>query len=82
MLKRPESYGLAKANATIAPSMIALIQRVSEAQVRIAGEPVGAIARGILALIGVRPRGYGRRTSRACSSGCWVTGSSRMPAGA
>jgi D-tyrosyl-tRNA(Tyr) deacylase len=34
--------------------MIALIQRVSEAQVRVAGEPVGAIARGILALIGVR----------------------------
>jgi D-aminoacyl-tRNA deacylase len=34
--------------------MIALIQRVSEAQVRIKGESVGAIGRGILALIGVR----------------------------
>lgn len=34
--------------------MIALIQRVSEAQVRIEGEVVGAIARGLLALIGVR----------------------------
>jgi D-aminoacyl-tRNA deacylase len=34
--------------------MIALIQRVSEAQVRIRGESVGAIGRGILALIGVR----------------------------
>jgi D-tyrosyl-tRNA(Tyr) deacylase len=34
--------------------MIALIQRVSEAQVRIAGEAVGAITRGMLALIGVR----------------------------
>ena len=34
--------------------MIALIQRVSEAQVRIGGELVGAIGRGVLALIGVR----------------------------
>jgi D-tyrosyl-tRNA(Tyr) deacylase len=34
--------------------MIALIQRVSEAEVRIAGEPVGAIGRGILALVAVR----------------------------
>jgi D-tyrosyl-tRNA(Tyr) deacylase len=33
--------------------MIALIQRVSEAQVHVAGEPVGAITRCILALIGV-----------------------------
>jgi D-aminoacyl-tRNA deacylase len=34
--------------------MIALIQRVTEAQVRVAGESVGAIGRGLLALIGVR----------------------------
>jgi D-tyrosyl-tRNA(Tyr) deacylase len=34
--------------------MIALIQRVSEAQVRINGVVVGAIRRGLLALIGVR----------------------------
>lgn len=34
--------------------MIALIQRVSEAQVRVNGEVVGAIGRGVLALIGVR----------------------------
>jgi D-tyrosyl-tRNA(Tyr) deacylase len=34
--------------------MIALIQRVSEAQVRVGGEVVGAIGRGVLALIGVR----------------------------
>jgi D-tyrosyl-tRNA(Tyr) deacylase len=34
--------------------MIALIQRVSEAQVRIGGEVAGAIAHGLLALIGVR----------------------------
>jgi D-tyrosyl-tRNA(Tyr) deacylase len=34
--------------------MIALIQRVSEAQVRVGQEVVGAIARGVLALIGVR----------------------------
>jgi D-tyrosyl-tRNA(Tyr) deacylase len=34
--------------------MIALIQRVSEAQVSVGGERVGAIGRGVLALIGVR----------------------------
>jgi len=38
--------------------MIALIQRVSEARVRVAGEVVGEIGRGVLALIGVR-RGDG-----------------------
>jgi D-aminoacyl-tRNA deacylase len=35
--------------------MIALIQRVREARVEIGGEVVGSIARGLLALIGVRP---------------------------
>lgn len=35
--------------------MIALIQRVSEAQVRVGGELVGAISRGVLALIAVQP---------------------------
>jgi len=34
--------------------MIALIQRVSRAEVHVEGESVGAIGRGILALIGVR----------------------------
>jgi D-aminoacyl-tRNA deacylase len=34
--------------------MIALIQRVTEAQVRVGGELVGEIGRGVLALIGVR----------------------------
>jgi D-aminoacyl-tRNA deacylase len=38
--------------------MIALIQRVSEAQVRVGERQVGAIGRGVLALIGVR-RGDG-----------------------
>ena len=38
--------------------MIALIQRVSEAQVRVSGELAGAIDRGVLALIGVQ-RGDG-----------------------
>jgi D-aminoacyl-tRNA deacylase len=34
--------------------MIALIQRVSEAQVRVDAEQVGAIGRGVLALVGVQ----------------------------
>lgn len=38
--------------------MIALIQRVSEARVSVAGEVVGEIGKGVLALIGVR-RGDG-----------------------
>ena len=38
--------------------MIALIQRVAEARVEIGGEAVGAIGRGILALVGVE-RGDG-----------------------
>ena len=38
--------------------MIALIQRVTEASVAVGGETVGAIGRGILALIGVE-RGDG-----------------------
>jgi len=41
--------------------MIALIQRVSEAQVRVDGKVVGAIGRGVLALIGVE------RTDEAAS---------------
>ena len=38
--------------------MIALIQRVTEARVEVAGQAVGAIGRGILALVGVE-RGDG-----------------------
>ena len=34
--------------------MIALIQRVSQAEVRVSGEVVGAIGRGVLGLIGVQ----------------------------
>jgi D-tyrosyl-tRNA(Tyr) deacylase len=34
--------------------MIGLLQRVTEAAVRVDGQPVGAISRGILVLIGVR----------------------------
>ncbi len=36
------------------PLMIALIQRVSSAEVRVRGEAVGTIGRGVLALVGVR----------------------------
>ena len=54
----PESYGLALLNATRAHEvqgrMIGLIQRVTHADVRVNGEVIGAIERGILALIGVR----------------------------
>ncbi len=35
--------------------MIALIQRVRDARVEVAGEVVGSIGRGLLALVGVRP---------------------------
>jgi D-aminoacyl-tRNA deacylase len=46
---------LEPANATQSkPTMIALIQRVSEAQVRIEGKSIAAIGKGVLALIGVR----------------------------
>jgi D-tyrosyl-tRNA(Tyr) deacylase len=34
--------------------MIGLVQRVASAEVRVAGEPVGAISRGVLAFIAVR----------------------------
>jgi len=40
--------------------LIALIQRVTEAQVRVSGQAVAAIGRGILALVGVE-RGDGER---------------------
>jgi len=40
--------------------LIALIQRVAEARVRIAGETAGEVGRGVLALIGVE-RGDGER---------------------
>lgn len=43
--------------------MIALIQRVSEARVVVAGTPVGAIGTGILALVCVE-RGDGEREAR------------------
>ncbi len=35
--------------------MIALLQRVSEARVHIAGELTASIGRGLLVLVGVRP---------------------------
>jgi D-aminoacyl-tRNA deacylase len=46
---------LERANATQStPPMIALIQRVSEAQVRVEERSVATIGKGVLALIGVR----------------------------
>jgi D-tyrosyl-tRNA(Tyr) deacylase len=44
--------------------MIALIQRVSEAQVRVGGEQVGAIGPGVLALIGVQREDGGAAGAR------------------
>jgi D-tyrosyl-tRNA(Tyr) deacylase len=44
--------------------MIALIQRVSQARVEVAGQPVGAIGRGILALVGVESRDGPETASR------------------
>lgn len=48
-MKTREYYVSTGENAT----MIALIQRVARAQVDVAGAPVGAAGRGILALIGI-----------------------------
>jgi D-tyrosyl-tRNA(Tyr) deacylase len=50
----PECYVFVRANAISFTLMIALIQRVTEASVRIEGQVVGAVGAGILALIGVR----------------------------
>ena len=44
--------------------MIALIQRVTEASVSVAGERVGAIGPGLLALIGVQPKDDERTAQR------------------
>lgn len=44
--------------------MIALLQRVSSASVDVAGERVGAIGPGLLALIGVQPRDDERTAGR------------------
>ncbi len=44
--------------------MIALIQRVSEAAVRVDGETVGAIGPGLLALVAVQPGDDERRIAR------------------
>jgi D-aminoacyl-tRNA deacylase len=47
-----------------APAVIALIQRVSGAEVRIRGEVTGAIGRGVLALVGVRREDTGASAER------------------
>jgi D-tyrosyl-tRNA(Tyr) deacylase len=44
--------------------MIALIQRVSEASVRVDGELVGAVGRGVLALVAVEPDDTEARAER------------------
>src|SRR5256885_14841121 len=55
--KRPRMLRTSRAKChTIPPVMIALIQRVTQAEVRVGGEAAGAIGRGVLALLG-GPRG-------------------------
>src|SRR5687767_6623217 len=44
--------------------MIALIQRVSQAEVIVEGQSIGAIGRGILALVGVQKGDSEERTDR------------------
>lgn len=46
--------------------MIALIQRVSEARVEVEGEVVGAIGRGLLALVAVEPADGEAQARRLC----------------
>jgi D-tyrosyl-tRNA(Tyr) deacylase len=46
--------------------MLALIQRVSRAQVRVAGERVGAIGPGLLALVAVEPGDGEIQAQRIC----------------
>lgn len=44
--------------------MIGLLQRVSQAQVTVAGQEIGAIERGLLVLIGVQPNDTERQADR------------------
>ena len=64
------------------PRVIALIQRVSEAQVRVNGEVVGAIGQGVLALIAVRPtdndESVGRLLERLLSYRVFADADGRM----
>ena len=46
--------------------MLALIQRVSRAEVRVAGERVGAIGAGLLALVAVEPGDGEAQAQRIC----------------
>ena len=46
--------------------MLALIQRVTEARVRVDGETVGAIGHGLLALVGIQPGDDAPQVARMC----------------
>lgn len=46
--------------------MLALIQRVSQAQVEVAGQRVGAIDGGLLALVGIEPGDGDAQVARMC----------------
>ena len=53
-------------NALPVPPMLALIQRVLRAEVRVAGESVGAIGPGLLALVAIEPGDGEAQSRRMC----------------
>ena len=58
--------------------MIGLLQRVTQAQVDVAGQCIGRIGRGLLILVGVQaPASFPLNGGNACSSDCWATACSR-----
>ena len=54
--------------------MIALLQRVSHAEVTVEGKSVGAIGAGLLVLVGVRPSDDESERDAPAYAGCSVSG--------
>jgi D-tyrosyl-tRNA(Tyr) deacylase len=57
---------LAAIDSSVEATMLALIQRVSHAQVEVDGERVGAIDGGLLALVGIEPGDGAVQVTRMC----------------